>query len=78
MNLFVKNFVSNEVVQLLCYFLLNAVSCLNQLIEKARDYLGLSELEKHSQDGGGLEVQIGDVLAPSENVSGKYAGENFL
>lgn len=44
------------------------------LIDKARDYLGLSDLEKHTQGGGILDVHIGDVLAPSENVSGKYAG----
>ncbi|TXG48430.1 hypothetical protein EZV62_027724 [Acer yangbiense] len=44
------------------------------LIDKARDYFGLSDLEKHSQGGGILDVRVGDVLSPSENVSGKYAG----
>lgn len=44
------------------------------LIEKARDYMGLSELEKPTTKGGSLRVLIDDALSPSEDVSGKYAG----
>ncbi|XP_060180196.1 uncharacterized protein LOC132609978 isoform X3 [Lycium barbarum] len=44
------------------------------LIEKAREYLGLSDLEKHTEVGGVLEVRIGDVLSPSVTIPGGYAG----
>ncbi|KAF8087377.1 hypothetical protein N665_0588s0044 [Sinapis alba] len=44
------------------------------LIEKAREYMGLSELEKPTSKGGSLRVLIDDALSPSEDVSGKYAG----
>ncbi|XP_055819549.1 uncharacterized protein LOC129888630 [Solanum dulcamara] len=44
------------------------------LIEKAREYLGLSDLEKHTQGGGVLEVHIGDVLSSSVTIPGGYAG----
>lgn len=44
------------------------------LIEKAREYLGLSDLEKHTEGGGVLEVHIGDVLSPSVAIPGGYAG----
>ncbi|CAN4075848.1 unnamed protein product [Withania somnifera] len=44
------------------------------LIEKARQYLGLSDLEKHTESGGVLEVQIGDVFSPSVSIPGGYAG----
>ncbi|XP_059662070.1 uncharacterized protein LOC132308102 isoform X2 [Cornus florida] len=44
------------------------------LIDKARDYLGLSDLEKHTQAGGILRVHVGDALSPSVNVPGGYAG----
>ncbi|XP_024021135.1 uncharacterized protein LOC21406744 isoform X2 [Morus notabilis] len=44
------------------------------LIDKARDYLGLSDLEKHTEAGGILNVHIGDALSPSVNISGGYAG----
>ncbi|KAJ8644721.1 hypothetical protein MRB53_006469 [Persea americana] len=36
--------------------------CDNELIDKAREYLGLSELEKSNQDGGVLCVNVGDAL----------------
>ncbi|CAH8278347.1 unnamed protein product [Arabidopsis lyrata] len=44
------------------------------LIEKARDYLGLSELEKPTSKGGRLCVHVDDALSPSQDVSGRYAG----
>ncbi|XXG43447.1 hypothetical protein AAC387_Pa01g3482 [Persea americana] len=44
------------------------------LINKAREYLGLSELEKSNQDGGVLCVNVGDALSPSVMVPGGYAG----
>ena len=45
------------------------------MIEKARDYLGLSELEKPTSKGGRLCVHVDDALSPSQDVSGRYAGE---
>jgi len=47
------------------------------LIDKARDYFGLSDLEKTNEDGGILNVHIGDVFIPSENLHRRYAGESF-
>ncbi|KAI3754137.1 hypothetical protein L1987_53915 [Smallanthus sonchifolius] len=44
------------------------------LIDKAREHLGLSDLEKHTEGGGVLNVHIGDALSPSTSVSGGYAG----
>ncbi|CAB4276889.1 unnamed protein product [Prunus armeniaca] len=44
------------------------------LIDKAREYFGLSDLEKPTQAGGILNVHIGDALSPSVNISGGYAG----
>ncbi|KAM7525999.1 hypothetical protein LguiA_015901 [Lonicera macranthoides] len=44
------------------------------VIDKAREYFGLSELEKHTQDGGVLHIHIGDALSPSVAVPGGYAG----
>nr|XP_028953903.1 uncharacterized protein LOC103435335 isoform X2 [Malus domestica] len=44
------------------------------LIDKAREYLGLSDLEKRTQAGGVLNVHIGDALSPSVNIPGGYAG----
>ncbi|XP_015084984.1 uncharacterized protein LOC107028429 [Solanum pennellii] len=44
------------------------------LIAKAREYLGLSDLEKHTQGGGVLEVHIGDVFSSSVTIPGGYAG----
>uniref|UniRef100_A0A0A0K7K7 PABS domain-containing protein n=1 Tax=Cucumis sativus TaxID=3659 RepID=A0A0A0K7K7_CUCSA len=44
------------------------------LIDKARNFLGLSDLEKHSADGGILNIHIGDALDPSVRISGGYAG----
>jgi hypothetical protein len=45
------------------------------LIDKARDYFGLSDLEKTTEDGGILNVHIGDVFVPSEDLHKRYAGE---
>ncbi|KAK4774297.1 hypothetical protein SAY86_009232 [Trapa natans] len=42
------------------------------LIDKARDCLGLSALER--PQGGSLEVRIGDALSPSPGSEGRYAG----
>ncbi|XP_050278534.1 uncharacterized protein LOC126720258 isoform X3 [Quercus robur] len=44
------------------------------LIEKSREYLGLSDLEKHTVAGGILNVHIGDALSQSVNASGGFAG----
>lgn len=44
------------------------------LIDKAREYLGLSDLEKHTQSGGILNVHIGDCFSPSASISGGFAG----
>ncbi|KAF7824444.1 putative spermidine synthase [Senna tora] len=44
------------------------------LIDKARDYFGLSGLEKPTKDGGILTVHIDDVFVPSENLQRRYAG----
>ncbi|CAN6895991.1 unnamed protein product [Brassica oleracea] len=44
------------------------------LIEKTREYMELSELEKPTPKGGSLRVLVDDALSPSEDVSGKYAG----
>ncbi|KAG6625181.1 hypothetical protein CIPAW_16G078500 [Carya illinoinensis] len=44
------------------------------LIDKAREYLGLSYLEKHTVAGGILNVHIGDALSQSVDVSEGYAG----
>jgi hypothetical protein len=45
------------------------------LIDKAREYLGLSDLEKLTLAGGILNVHIGDAFSQSVNVSGGFAGE---
>ncbi|KAI3701366.1 hypothetical protein L6452_26378 [Arctium lappa] len=45
-----------------------------KLIDKAREHLGLSDLEKHTEGGGILHVHIGDALSTSSSVSGGYAG----
>ncbi|XP_062016030.1 uncharacterized protein LOC133732483 [Rosa rugosa] len=44
------------------------------LIHKAREYFGLSDLEKHSHAGGILNIHIGDAFSPSVRISGGYAG----
>ncbi|PWA39252.1 S-adenosyl-L-methionine-dependent methyltransferases superfamily protein [Artemisia annua] len=44
------------------------------LIDKAREHLGLSDLEKHTEGGGILHVHIGDALSPSTSIPGGYAG----
>ncbi|CAK8532144.1 unnamed protein product [Lathyrus sativus] len=44
------------------------------LIDKARDYFGLSDLEKTTENGGILNVHIGDVFVPSEDFHRRYAG----
>uniref|UniRef100_A0A7N2R419 Uncharacterized protein n=1 Tax=Quercus lobata TaxID=97700 RepID=A0A7N2R419_QUELO len=44
------------------------------LIEKSREYLGRSDLEKRTVAGGILNVHIGDALSQSVNVSGGFAG----
>ncbi|KAL1193597.1 hypothetical protein V5N11_015524 [Cardamine amara subsp. amara] len=41
---------------------------------KARDYLGLSELEIPTSKGGRLCIHVDDALLPSQDDSGKYAG----
>ncbi|KZV41235.1 hypothetical protein F511_42746 [Dorcoceras hygrometricum] len=44
------------------------------LIDMSRDYLGLSDLEKHNSDGGILNIHIGDVFSPSVGITGGYSG----
>ncbi|XP_050223066.1 uncharacterized protein LOC126673121 [Mercurialis annua] len=44
------------------------------LIDKARQYFGLSDLEIPTTDGGILRVHVDDALSPAENDSGKFAG----
>ncbi|CAA0817181.1 S-adenosyl-L-methionine-dependent methyltransferases superfamily protein [Striga hermonthica] len=44
------------------------------LIDQSRDYLGLRDLEKHTMDGGFLNIHIGDVFSPDAAISGGYAG----
>lgn len=44
------------------------------LIDKVRDYFGLSDLEKPTETGGLLQVRIGDVFSPSQDASERYAG----
>lgn len=40
----------------------------------ARDYFGLSVLERCNQAGGSLSVHIGDALSPDVTVQGGFAG----
>ncbi|EFH41603.1 hypothetical protein ARALYDRAFT_330935 [Arabidopsis lyrata subsp. lyrata] len=44
------------------------------LIEKARNYLGLSELEIPTSKGGRLCIHVDDALSPSQDDSKRYAG----
>ncbi|KFK31628.1 hypothetical protein AALP_AA6G137400 [Arabis alpina] len=44
------------------------------LIEKARDYLGLSDLEIPTSKGGRLCVHVDDALSHSQDDAGRYAG----
>lgn len=44
------------------------------MIDKARDYLGLSDLEKGTEAGGVLRICVGDALSPSASIPGGYAG----
>ncbi|KAG9455323.1 hypothetical protein H6P81_008227 [Aristolochia fimbriata] len=44
------------------------------LVDQAREYLGLSDLEKHNQDGGVLNIHVGDAFSPSAVVPGGFAG----
>ncbi|XP_052209819.1 uncharacterized protein LOC127813102 [Diospyros lotus] len=44
------------------------------LIDKAREYMGLLDLEKRTVADGILHVNIGDAFSPSVNVPGGYAG----
>ncbi|GAB2273256.1 hypothetical protein Dimus_008056 [Dionaea muscipula] len=44
------------------------------LIDKAREYFGLSDLEKYTDAGGRLHIKVGDALSSSTNIPGGYAG----
>ncbi|KAI5063338.1 hypothetical protein GOP47_0021885 [Adiantum capillus-veneris] len=44
------------------------------LVEVAREYFGLSELETPTEQGGMLEVRLDDALEPSATVEGGFAG----
>ncbi|THG08099.1 hypothetical protein TEA_024625 [Camellia sinensis var. sinensis] len=46
------------------------------LIDRAREYLGLSDLEKHTSAGGILHVHAGDALSPSVNIPGGHLFQN--
>lgn len=45
------------------------------MINKARDYFRLSNLEKHTQASGILRLVGGDALCSLEDDSGRYASE---
>lgn len=45
-----------------------------KLIEKARTYFGLSELEKETEASGRLDVCIGDAFSAMQSPSKGYAG----
>ncbi|PKU65055.1 uncharacterized protein LOC110111163 [Dendrobium catenatum] len=44
------------------------------LIDIAREYFALSDLERCTQAGGSLSVHIGDALSPSADIEGGFAG----
>ncbi|MQL86287.1 hypothetical protein Taro_018809 [Colocasia esculenta] len=44
------------------------------LIDKARKYFQLSDLEKHNHAGGFLSINVGDALSASVSVPGGFAG----
>ncbi|KAK8916659.1 hypothetical protein KSP39_PZI022905 [Platanthera zijinensis] len=44
------------------------------LIDIAREYFALSDLESCSKSGGSLSIHIGDALSPSATVEGGFAG----
>ncbi|XP_051148253.1 uncharacterized protein LOC127263323 [Andrographis paniculata] len=44
------------------------------LIHISRDYLGLSDVEKQTVDGGVLNIHIGDAFSPDVAIPGGYAG----
>ncbi|KAG9455300.1 hypothetical protein H6P81_008204 [Aristolochia fimbriata] len=44
------------------------------LVEKAREFLGLADVEKPNQDGGVLHVHVGDAFSPAAVVPGGFAG----
>ena len=46
-----------------------------QLIDFARMYLRLGELEEATKEGGRLRVHIGDAFGPGVSVEGGFAGE---
>lgn len=46
-----------------------------QLIDMAREHLGLSDLERLTEAGGSLSVHIGDAFSPSVSVEGGFAGK---
>ncbi|XP_068635968.1 uncharacterized protein [Aristolochia californica] len=44
------------------------------LVDQAREYLELSALEQRNQDGGVLNIHVGDAFSPSAVVPGGFAG----
>lgn len=44
------------------------------LIDQAREYFGLSNLEKPNDSGGILHVHVGDALSPDASIPGGFAG----
>nr|ACD56612.1 hypothetical protein [Gossypioides kirkii] len=54
--------------------LLDLGMCLIQLIDKAREYFGLSNLEKCNDVGGQLQVHIDDAFSHEQHNPSGYAG----
>lgn len=48
------------------------------MIDKSREHLGLSDLEKPTEDGGVLHVHIGDALSDSTAIPRGYAGKVIM
>ncbi|XVF56354.1 hypothetical protein PTKIN_Ptkin06aG0113200 [Pterospermum kingtungense] len=44
------------------------------LIDKAREYFGLSNLERCNEIGGGLQVHVADCFSPIQHLPAGYAG----
>ncbi|XVE62098.1 hypothetical protein DITRI_Ditri06bG0092100 [Diplodiscus trichospermus] len=44
------------------------------LIDKAREYFGLSNLERNNKVGGRLQVHVDDAFSPVQHLPARYAG----
>ncbi|GAQ78121.1 hypothetical protein KFL_000080250 [Klebsormidium nitens] len=45
-----------------------------EVVRLAREHLGLADLERPTEEGGRLVVNVGDALAPEASVEGGFAG----